>query len=427
MPRHGSRAVVPLAAAAAGAGALGLTAFVAPAAPSSTQLSSATGAASLRGSQGVPQGAGSQGSFSAAAAMGLAAGGLLMATSREVAGGRASKSRRATAVARKADEGYGASHTSFYTDAVAKDKYDTLEEILAAKLKDQKLTGMVNELMDACVKITEALRVNLVTVNDSSNTFGDVQLGVDVIADNLLWDLAKGSKYVCEASSEEEPEIVQCSQDGQYVLCWDPLDGSSIVDNNWAVGTIVGVWDKSTGLLGATGRDQVMSLVALYGPRTTVFMTLDDGVYEFTLGAGNKWICSRDKIEIKQESKIFAPANLRAAQEVEGYANLIDHFMKNKYTLRYSGGLVPDLCQQFTKKMGVFCNPTSKASPAKLRLAFEAAPFGRLVEMAGGKTSDGVTGGSILDVQINAVDQRCALAIGSAKEVDRFNEFVVGK
>ncbi|CAE7193373.1 unnamed protein product [Symbiodinium microadriaticum] len=297
--------------------------------------------------------------------------------------GLAAAGRRCTRQQRRADEAYGASHTSFYTDAVAKDKYDTLEEVLADKLKDEKLKGMVNELLDACVKITEALRVNLVTVNDASNAFGDRQLTVDVIADNLLWDLAKSSKYVYEASSEEEPEIVQTNGDGQYVLCWDPLDGSSIVDNNWAVGTIVGVWDKSTGLIGATGRDQVMSLVALYGPRTTVFITLDDGVYEFTLGDGNKWICSRDKIQIKPECKIFAPANMRAAQEVDGYNNLINHYMTNKFTLRYTGGLVPDVCQQFTKGQGVFTNPTSKASPAKLRLAFEAAPFGRLVEMSG--------------------------------------------
>lgn len=88
---------------------------------------------------------------------------------------------------------------------------------------------------------------------------------------------------------------------------------------------------------------------------------------------------------------------------------------------------MPDVCQQFTKGQGIFTNPASKASPAKLRLAFEAAPFGRLVEMAGGKTSDGVTGGSVLDVKIEAVDQRTALAIGSASEVDRFNAMVLGK
>jgi sedoheptulose-bisphosphatase len=284
---------------------------------------------------------------------------------------------------------------------------------------------MVRELLDASEKITDALRVNLVTVNDSANTFGDKQLGVDVIADDLLWDLAKSSPLVYEASSEEEPAIVKTNEDGQYVLCWDPLDGSSIVDNNWSVGTIVGVWDKSTGLIGATGRDQVLSMVVVYGPRTSAYITLDDGVYEFTLGPGNEWICSQDKIEIKKDCKIFAPANLRAAQDVPGYAKLVDHYMTNKFTLRYTGGLVPDVCQQFTKKQGVFTNPTSPSSPAKLRLAFEAAPFGRLVEMAGGKTSNGVDGKSILDTKIEAVDQRTALAIGSANEVDRFNDTVL--
>jgi len=93
--------------------------------------------------------------------------------------------------------------------------------------------------------------------------------------------------------------------------------------------------------------------------------------------------------------------------------------MTERKTLRYTGGLVPDVYQQFTKNMGVFCNPTSAKSPAKLRLAFEAAPFGLLVEKAGGLTSDGVTGGSILDVEITAVDQRTALCCGSKNEVLR--------
>jgi fructose-1,6-bisphosphatase len=84
------------------------------------------------------------------------------------------------------------------------------------------------------------------------------------------------------------------------------------------------------------------------------------------------WICSRDRIQIAEESKIFAPANLRAAQDLPGYEKLVSHWMTNRYTLRYTGGLVPDVCQQFTKRQGVFANPTSASSPAKLRLAFEA-------------------------------------------------------
>ena len=177
---------------------------------------------------------------------------------------------------------------------------------------------------------------------------------------------------------------------------------------------------------------QVTSLVALYGPHTTVLVALDDGTYEFSYGctpegcqlddgSWHPWICSRHKIQISSDAKIFSPANLRAAQEVPGYRKLVEHFLEKRYTLRYSGGLVPDIYQQFTKEQGIFANPTSKGSPAKLRLAFEAAPFGLLVEKASGKTSDGVTGGSILDVEINGVDQRTAICIGSSNEVERFN------
>ena len=144
---------------------------------------------------------------------------------------------------------------------------------------------------------------------------------------------------------------------------------------------------------------------------------LPDGTFE-------PWICSRSQIKISEDCKIFSPANMRAAQDVPGYKKLLDHYMENKFTLRYSGGLVPDVYQQFTKNQGVFSNPTSPSSPAKLRLAFEAAPWGLLVEAAGGKTSDGTSGGSILDVKITAVDQRTALCIGSSNEVDRFNDMI---
>jgi len=333
---------------------------------------------------------------------------------------------------------YGASSTSFYTTTEKQDSYESLETVLDAKCKDTKVRAVIMEMLDACADITEALRTALVTVEGSSNTFGDAQLSVDVVADNLMWEACKNSPNIREGASEEDPIVrdTDTTGTGEFTVCWDPLDGSSIVDNNWAVGTMIGIWPKRTGLIGATGRDQVTSLVALYGPRTTVLVALDDGTYEFSYGctpegcqlpdgSWEPWICSRHKIDIKKDCKIFSPANLRAAQDVPGYKKLVDYYMENRYTLRYSGGLVPDVYQQFTKTQGIFTNPTSKSSPAKLRLAFEAAPFALLVEKAGGKSSDGVTGGSILDVKINAVDQRTALGIGSANEVDRFNDWVI--
>jgi sedoheptulose-bisphosphatase len=92
--------------------------------------------------------------------------------------------------------------------------------------------------------------------------------------------------------------------------------------------------------------------------------------------------------------------------------------MTNLATKQDTGGLVPDCYSQFTKQMGII-NPTTQNGPAKLRLAFEAAPFGLLIEKAGGLTSDGVSGGSILDVKIESVDQRTALCCGSKNEVLR--------
>ena len=102
------------------------------------------------------------------------------------------------------------------------------------------------------------------------SVFGDVQLGVDVLADELMWKLCKTEPLIKDGASEEEPEVREMHADGKFCICWDPLDGSSIVDNNWAVGTIIGIWGSSSGsgedgLIGATGRDQKTSLVALYG------------------------------------------------------------------------------------------------------------------------------------------------------------------
>ena len=116
-----------------------------------------------------------------------------------------------------------------------------MDKVLNAKCKDEGVRKVIVEMLDACGEITEALRSALVTVEGSANTFGDAQLSVDVIADEIMWEVAKGSEVVAYGASEEEPEIVKCNPKGEYTICWDPLDGSSIVDNNWAVGTIIGV------------------------------------------------------------------------------------------------------------------------------------------------------------------------------------------
>lgn len=136
---------------------------------------------------------------------------------------------------------------------------------------------------------------------------------------------------------------------------------------------MIGVWPKSTGLLGATGRDQATSVIALYGPRTTVLVALDDGVYEFTYGAvpegsdidpkETPWICTRHQIQIHEDSKIFSPANLRSAQDLPGYQDLVNYYMTNRYTLRCECWKEDDINHRHSKRNSVFSHACRSYSP----------------------------------------------------------------
>ena len=190
-------------------------------------------------------------------------------------------------------------------------------------------------------------------------------------------------------------------------------------------------------MLGATGRVQVTALIAIYGPRTTVLVGLDDGVYEFSYGctpdgcqlpdgATEPWICSRKQIKINPRLRIFSPANMRAGQEVAGYKKLWTTTSTTSTPSATPGGLRPRRVPAVHQEHGHLPQPHLGQVPRQAPPRVRGEPrFGLLVEKAGGKTSDGVTGGSVLDVKITQVDQRTALCIGSANEVDRFNSFVL--
>ena len=142
--------------------------------------------------------------------------------------------RHAAVVA--ADGAYGASHTSFYTDAVAKDSYPTLEEVLSEKMSDPELRKLTTSMLDVCGKITDALRTALVTVAGSDNQFGDVQLGVDVIADELKQRI-DGSRRNGKQCRERwhnhlDPKVRKSPwiQNEEYVF----IEAHKIHGNKWA-------------------------------------------------------------------------------------------------------------------------------------------------------------------------------------------------
>ena len=145
----------------------------------------------------------------------------------------------------------------------------------------------------------------------------------------------------------------------------------------------------------------------------------DDGTKEYA-----KWEVSRDEIKIKPSGKVFAPGNLRASNDNEKYNQLIQYWIQERYTLRYTGGMVPDVYHIFAKSKGVFSNVSSEKAKAKLRLLYEVAPMGLIVEAAGGMTTHEAYDKSVLDETIDDLDKRLGVCFGSVEEVKKYKEIM---
>jgi sedoheptulose-bisphosphatase len=224
-----------------------------------------------------------------------------------------------------------------------------------------------------------------------------------------------------------EPSLTyNCSIPLPYFLTL-PL---AVIDTNFSVGTIFGVWPGSK-FIGQTGRQLVCGGMAVYGPRTTMTLAIDgvDGAHEFLLiddfsAKHGQWIHT-NVFSVVNEGKLFAPGNMRAAQDNPGYQALLTHYFDEKYQLRYTGGMVPDVNQILVKGKGVFCNPASKSAKAKLRVLYEVLPIAYVMEKGGAMSSNG--SGSCLDIKVGACEDRSQVCYGSAGEVSRFEEMVGSK
>lgn len=278
-----------------------------------------------------------------------------------------------------------------------------------------ELSSVLVSLKDAVKKIALAVKNPDTGKAGTSNIYGEDQLALDVLSDRIIQEELKKNAQVGIIVSEELPDEMKLSN-GEYGVAYDPLDGSSLVDVNLAVGSIFGIY-KTGSFIGVKGDDQLASMIAVYGPRTTIVLTVKKGVMEFVLNNENKFVVSKENLTVG-EGKMFAPGNLRACRERKEYLDLMDYWCKEQYTLRYSGGMVPDLNQILLKGKGIFAYPGySEAPNGKLRLLFECAPMSLLMEQAGGASSDGKI--RILEKIAENLDQRTPIFIGSKGEVLR--------
>lgn len=292
-----------------------------------------------------------------------------------------------------------------------------------AKVSDT-LRHLIIDISRAAKYIHGAIRTTEAGLSGSKNQFGEQQVKLDVLSDQIISQHLRESNLVAAYVSEEQSEIVELEEGAPYSVVYDPLDGSSLVEVNFAIGSIFGIYEGAT-ILGRAPREQVAALYVIYGPRTILVYAAKNGVHEFILNDVGEFILLRQHLGVADTAKVFSPGNLSAIAENKGYKKMLHQWLEDKMTLRYSGCMASDVHHVLSKGQGVFTNVGgSKYPQGKLRLVFECGPFAYLMEQAGGAASNGEK--AILDLRIEEIDQRTPIVIGSRDEVERVCEVLGG-
>ncbi len=277
---------------------------------------------------------------------------------------------------------------------------------------------------------------------DSENVQGEVQKKLDIIANEVLIEANEWGGHLAAMASEEMDSIYLVPNrypQGEYLLLFDPLDGSSNIDVNVSIGTIFSVLKKPEGSGAGVseadflqpGSKQVAAGYCVYGPQTTLVLTVGDGVAMFTLDREQgSFVLTQEDVKIPADTKEFAinMSNMRHWDApVKRY---IDECLQGKegprgkdFNMRWIASMVADVHRILTRG-GVFMYPWDKREPekpGKLRLMYEANPMAWLVEQAGGAATNGRE--RILDVNPTKLHERVSVILGSKNEVERITAY----
>ncbi|MGA1289110.1 MAG: class 1 fructose-bisphosphatase [Rubrivivax sp.] len=303
-----------------------------------------------------------------------------------------------------------------------------------------QLRLLIEVVARACKRI--AISVNKGALGDvlgsagSENVQGEVQKKLDVIANEVLVEANEWGGHLAAMASEEMDSIHIVPNrypQGEHLLLFDPLDGSSNIDVNVSIGTIFSVLKKVGHARGISeedflqpGRQQVAAGYCVYGPQTTLVLTVGDGVAMFTLDREQgSWVLTQDNVQIPADTKEFAinMSNMRHwAPPVRRY---IDDCLAGRegprgkdFNMRWVASMVADVHRILTRG-GVFMYPWDQREPdkpGKLRLMYEANPMAFLVEQAGGAATNGTQ--RIMTIAPTRLHERVSVILGSRNEVD---------
>lgn len=293
--------------------------------------------------------------------------------------------------------------------------YVSLNHHLSSVSKtNDSLRHLILDLARSAKYIQSAIRTTSAGLAGTKNQFGEEQLQLDVVSDEAIRVELCESGLVASFASEEHDEVIELSADAPYSVVYDPLDGSSLVEANFAIGSIFGIYE-GTSIIGRKPAEQVAALYVLYGPRTVLVYSTGNGVHEFLLNEVGEFVLLREFLGIGDDAKNFSPGNLRVIKDNPAYNDLCRSWLEAELTLRYSGCMVADIHHILSKGQGIFSNVGAKGKQGKLRLAFECGPFAYLAKQAGGLATDGNL--PILEKPIGSLEDRTSIVIGSSNAV----------
>jgi len=280
-------------------------------------------------------------------------------------------------------------------------------------------------------EVNKAGLIDIMGAMGSTNTAGDQQQKLDVLANiRFTRALMKGGE-VAALISEESEAYVDLNNDGKYVIAIDPLDGSSNIDVNVSIGTIFSVYRRKS-LAGfpiqkedvlQKGTDQVAAGYILYGSSTMLVYTTGHGVNGFTYEPSlGEYFLSHPHMEMPKDGKIYSINEGSANSFARPVREYLQYCKDKNFTARYIGSLVADFHRNLLKGGVYIYPPTAKDPRGKLRLMYECNALAFIAEQAGGAATDG-HGRRILEIQPEELHQRTPFFVGSKYMVEKAESF----
>ncbi len=271
----------------------------------------------------------------------------------------------------------------------------------------------------------------------NQNVQGEEQKKLDVISNDMLLDALSKNPVCAGVASEELDDSTPANANGELLVLFDPLDGSSNIDINMSVGTIFSILPyKNKGQTACNedflqkGREQLASGYVIYGTSTMLAFTTGQGVVMFALDpSSDEFVLIEENVTIDPSTKEYAINMSNYRHWLAPMRQYIDELNAGEtgvrgknFNMRWIGAMVGDV-HRILCRGGLFSYPTDTKDPkkpAKLRLMYEANPMALLIEQAGGLATDAIT--DILDIEPTEIHQRVPVVLGSSEEVERVRE-----